>query len=84
MAELKKKIILVYCVAIIFIFTFVPWKFDYSIGSFTAKVSKGYSFILSPPNRIVSVDFQQIFMEFMLITAMFVFICFKRGRMLKK
>jgi hypothetical protein len=59
MAELKKKIILVYCVAIIFIFTFVPWKFDYSIGSFTTKVSKGYSFILSPPNPIVSIDFQK-------------------------
>jgi hypothetical protein len=48
------------CVAMILMFTVVPWKFDYSIGSFPMKVNKGYSFIWSPPIAIASIDYQQI------------------------
>lgn len=84
MDELKKKIVIGYCVAIILSILIVPWKIDYKTESYTTKINKGYSFVLSPPIPVATIDFSKIFLEFVLITAVAGIIYVMRDKFIDK
>jgi len=65
MDDLKKKIVIGYCIAIILSCAIVPWKVDLRVG----QLDKGYSFILFPPIPTASIDMCKILLEWVGITA---------------
>jgi hypothetical protein len=69
MDDVKKKIIVGYCVAIILSVLIVPWKIDWHSEAWSTKISKGYSFVFLPPVPAATIDFSKIFLEFVFITA---------------
>jgi L-asparagine transporter-like permease len=69
MDDVKKKIIVGYCIAIILVMLIVPWKIDWHTETWSTKISQGYSFVLSPPNPAATIDLSKIFLEIVIITA---------------
>jgi hypothetical protein len=84
MDKVKKKIIVSYCVAIILTILIVPWKVDWHTETWSTKISKGYSFILSPPIPAATIDFSKIFLEIVLITTGAVIIYIMRDKIFKR
>lgn len=84
MDDVKKKIVVGYCIAIILSVLIVPWKIDWHGEDYSTKISKGYSFFLSPPTRAATIDFPKIFLEFVLITAGAGIIYVMRDKIFKK
>jgi hypothetical protein len=84
MDDVKKKIVVGYCIAIILSILIVPWKIDWHSEMYSTKISKGYSFVLSPPVPAATIDFSKIFLEFVLITAGAGIIYVMRDKIFKK
>jgi hypothetical protein len=66
MDEVKKKILVGYCIAIGLAMLYVPWKTDFQSSTIRTTISQGYGFILSDRND--SIDFSRLFIEIVLIT----------------
>jgi hypothetical protein len=75
MNKTKRNIIIVYCIGLALVCTFVPWKAEYQ----GVKASMGYSAIWSPPKvspydpgfyAFSSVDFSRVILEIIGLTAL--------------
>ena len=84
MDDIKKKILVGYCVLIILAFLIVPWKIDRHTEYWSGKISQGYSFIFSPPKKVATIDFSLIFMELILVTAGAVIVYVMRDKIFRK
>jgi len=83
---ITKIILIIYCLAIVFVCIFVPWKAEIR-GSYYSQgvtISLNYSFIWSPPAKGLGiVDFQRVVLEIIGITAL-LGLAFVLARGLKK
>jgi hypothetical protein len=84
MDDVKKKIVVGYCVAIILSILIVPWKIDWHTERLSTKLSQGYSIIFSPPVPAATIDFSKLFLEMVLITAGAVIVYVMRDKIFKK
>ena len=84
MDDIKKKIVVGYCIAIILSILIVPWKIDWHTKQWSTKLSQGYSFVLSPPSPAATIDFPKLFLWMVFITALAVILYVLRDKFFKK
>jgi len=70
MKELKKMIVIGYCVAMAVAATYVPWKVDWHTERYSAALDIGYSFFFSPPIPTATIDYGKVALEFVIISAL--------------
>lgn len=77
MNKTRRKIIIIYCIAIALVCIVVPWKAEIKGASSTFSASLGYSVIWSPPafgtgdpGDYSSVDYSRLIVEIIALTAL--------------
>jgi hypothetical protein len=69
MRDVKKSIILGYCVTIAAVSVYVPWKVDFNQGRLLIALDLGYSFYSSPPRKGAKIDCGRVMISFAFISA---------------
>jgi len=70
MKEIKKMIIIGYCMAMAAAAIYVPWKVDYHAERYSTALDRGYSFFFSPPIPAATIDYGKVLLEFVAISAL--------------
>ncbi len=80
MSEIKKTIIIGYCIIMGVAAMYVPWKVDLRTDYFSTTLDKGYSFFLSQPIPQASIDYGKILLEFVVISALAIVLYLVSGK----
>ena len=70
MKEIRKKIVIGYCIALALAAIYVPWKLDWHNEYYSTALNRGYSFFFSPPIEVATIDYGKVLLEFVVITAL--------------
>lgn len=87
MDNLKRKLIIAYCLFVAAAFVYVPHKIFFGSEK-TPRFSNWYDFVFSPPDKIwntkvaaAAINFELLLMEIIIITALFVaFFWYRKGK----
>ena len=70
MKEIKKIIVIVYCIVMAAAALYVPWKIDWHTERYSTALDRGYSFVFSPPAPVATIDYGKVMLEFVVISAL--------------
>ncbi|MDA8162336.1 MAG: hypothetical protein M0022_05450 [Desulfobacteraceae bacterium] len=70
MKDIKKMIIIGYCIAMVAAAIYVPWKIDFHTETLSIALNRGYSFFFSPPIPAATIEYGKILLEFIAITGL--------------
>ena len=70
MKEIKKLIIIGYCIVMAVAAIYVPWKVDYRTERYSTALDQGYSFVFAPPIPAATIDYGKVMLAFVVISAL--------------
>lgn len=68
---MKRRFIIAYCALVLLATLIVPWRVN--LGE-DMSISKGFSFIFSPPAPMATIDYGVVFLELLAISAIAVIV----------
>lgn len=84
MKEIKKSIVIGYCIVMAAAALYVPWKIDRHTELYSVALDKGYSFVFSPPIPAATIDYGKVMLEFVVISALATVLYFVSDRLRSK